>query len=293
MNINDYSRKTIAFLLFCNFILSGYSQSATGCRVNGESLQTYFSTYGASHPIIMAHRMSPTKGFAENSLVTLKYNMKYYPCSIQEIDVRVTSDGMPVLLHDDTLDRTTNGKGNVSNYTYAELQKLNLKDIDGNILSDDRIPLLEDALHIIKGRGIAMLDTKPGTDPEIMMDIVKKTHTFDDVIIICYSIADAEMLNRKYPDLMLAVGFNDRKGIERNKNSQLPPENLIALVPGVIQEQSYYDSIRTMGVPISFGAQNKADLAQNATELYHTIFEAGITILCTDSISKAYKAFAP
>lgn len=293
MNINDYTRKITTFLLFCSFILSGYSRAQTGCRVNGESLQTYFSTYNASHPIIMAHRMSPTKGFAENSLNTLRYNMKYYPCSIQEIDVRITSDGIPILLHDNTLDRTTSGKGNVSCFTYAELQKLNLKDIDGNILPDDHIPLLEDALRIIKGKGIAMLDMKPGTDPEIMMNVVKKTRTFDDIIIICYSIEDAEMLNKKYPDLMLAIGFNDRKGIERNKNSKLPPENLIALVPGVIQEQNYYDSIRTMGVPISFGAQNKADLAPNATELYHTIFEAGITILCTDSISKAYKAFVP
>ncbi|WP_455585337.1 glycerophosphodiester phosphodiesterase family protein [Bacteroides sp.] len=237
--------------------------------------------------------MSPSKGFAENSLITLKYNMKYYPCSIQEIDVRITSDGIAVLSHDNTLDRTTNGKGSINQFTYAELQKLNLKDIDGNVLPNDRIPLLEDALNIIKGKGIAMLDMKPGTDPEIMMNIIKKTHTFDDIIVICYSIEDAQTLNKKYPNLILALGFNSKEGIERNKHAKLPYKNLIALVPKTIQEQSYYDSIRAMGIPISFSAQNKTDLAPDASEIYKTIYKKGITILCTDSITKAYKAFNP
>lgn len=238
--------------------------------------------------------MSPSKGFAENSLATLKYNMQYYPCSIQEIDVRTTSDGVAVLLHDNTLERMTTGKGNVSSFTYAELMKLNLKDIEGKILKDERIALLEDALHIIKNKGgIAMLDMKPGVDSKIVMSTVKKTHALDNIVVICYSIEDAEMLNREYPDLMLAIGFNSRKDIERNKKSKLPFANLIALTPGILQDQSYYDSIRTMGVPISFGAQNKVDLMSNALEMYRTIHKAGITILCTDSISKAYKAFIP
>ena len=98
-------------------------------------------------------------------------------------------------------------------------------------------------------------------------------------------------MNEKYPELMLALGFNSIEGIEKNKESGLPYTNLIALVPGIIQAQSYYDSIRAMGIPISFGAQNKVDKKDNAMEIYKELYEAGITILCTDSIVNAYKAF--
>ncbi len=281
----------ILSVLFFSFVLTCHSQPQTECRSKRESLPVYFSNYRSSHPIMMAHRMSPTEGFVENSLVTLKYNMKHYPCSIQEIDVRITQDGIAILLHDNSIDRTTDGKGSIDKFTFAELQKFKLKDGKGNILFSEHIPLLEDALNIIKGKGIAMLDMKPGTDPEIMMDIVKKTNTFNDIIVICYSIDDANKLNRKYPELMLALGFNSKEDIEKNKKSGLPYKNLIALVPGVIQDQSFYDSIRAMGIPISFGAQNKVDKKDNAAEIYRNLHKAGITILCTDSIANAHKAF--
>lgn len=281
----------ILFVLFFGFVLTCHSQSQTECRPQRSSLSAYFSNYRLSHPIIMAHRMSPIEGFAENSLVTLKYNMERYPCSIQEIDVRITRDGIAILSHDDSIDRTTDGKGSINKLTFAELQKFNLKDGKGNVLFGQHIPLLEDVLNIIKGKSIAMLDMKPGTDPQIMMDIVKKTNTFDDIIVICYSIEDAKKMNEKYPALMLALGFNSIEGIEKNKESGLPYTNLIALVPGIIQAQSYYDSIRAMGIPISFGAQNKVDKKDNAMEIYKELYEAGITILCTDSIVNAYKAF--
>lgn len=281
----------ILSVLFFSFILTCHSQSQTECRPKGESLPAYFSNYRFSYPIMMAHRMSPTEGFAENSLVTLEYNMEHYPCSIQEIDVRITQDGIAILLHDNSIDRTTDGKGSIDKFTFAELQKFKLKDGKGNILSSEHIPLLEDALNIIRGKGIAMLDMKPGTDSEIMMDIVKKTNTFNDIIVICYSIDDAKKLNRKYPELMLALGFNSKEDIEKNKNSGLPYKNLIALVPGVILDQSFYDSIRAMGIPISFGAQNKVDKKDNATEFYKNLHKVGITILCTDSIANTYKAF--
>lgn len=281
----------ILSVLFLSVVLPCYSQSQTECGPQRESLPAYFSKHRSSHPIMMAHRMSPTEGFAENSLVTLKYNMERYPCSIQEIDVRITQDGIAILLHDDTIDRTTDGKGSIGKITFAGLQEINLKDSKGNILSGEHIPLLEDALNIIKGKGTAMLDMKPGTDPEIMMDIVKKTNTFNDIIVICYSIDDAKKLNREYPELMLALGFNSREGIEKNKKSGLPYRNLIALVPGVIQDQSFYDSIRAMDIPISFGAQSKVDKKDNAMEIYKNLYKAGITILCTDSIANAYKAF--
>lgn len=235
--------------------------------------------------------MAPGKGFAENSLVTLRYNMKHFPCSIQEIDVHITKDGKAVLSHDDSIDRTTTGKGLIKDMTLKELMQYRLKDIDGNILAKEHIPLLSSALSVIRNRGVAMLDMKPGTDYRIMMDIVKKYGMMNDVVVICYSLEDAGKLHDSYPSLMLAVGFNSFQDIEKIKASGLPAGQLVALVPKTIQTQYYYDEIRRMKVPISFSAQNKTDLLPNADEVYRKISDRGISILCTDSIARAFHAF--
>ncbi|MBQ3075518.1 MAG: glycerophosphodiester phosphodiesterase, partial [Clostridia bacterium] len=60
-----------------------------------------------------------------------------------ETDVRVTKDGKLVLIHDATVDRTTNGTGNVEDYTLEELQKLDA----GN---GTKIPTLIDLMELVK-----------------------------------------------------------------------------------------------------------------------------------------------
>lgn len=261
------------------------------CKKEGQTLRSFLTSVQPDRPIIMAHRMAPSAGFAENSITTLKHNIECFPCAIQEIDVRITKDGKAVLSHDDSIDRTTNGKGLIKDYTYEQLQKFNLRDIKGNILSDEHIPLLSEALKIMKEHCVAMLDMKPGTDYETMMKVVREYDMMNDVIVICYSLDDAKTIHKQHPSLMLAVGFNSIDGIKKVQQSGLPPSQLVALVPKDIKEDSYYDMITSMGVPISFSAQNNTDLRPDAKDIYKKICSKGISIICTDSISNVYDAF--
>src|SRR5213593_3287192 len=66
-------------------------------------------------------------------------------CDLVEVDVRRTRDGDLVLLHDERVDRTTNGKGNVAEMTLKDLRTL---DAGGG----PRIPTLQEALHVADGR---------------------------------------------------------------------------------------------------------------------------------------------
>ena len=68
-----------------------------------------------------------------------------------EIDIRQTKDGKFILMHDITLERTTNGSGNVSDSTLSELQKLKLKDKRG-VLTGEQIPTLQQALNLGRGK---------------------------------------------------------------------------------------------------------------------------------------------
>ena len=79
--------------------------------------------------------------------------------SFFEIDPRLTRDSVIVLMHDVTIDRTTNGTGRVADYTLAELQQFRLKDRDGN-LTEFRIPTLEEAIRWSQGKTILNLDIK-------------------------------------------------------------------------------------------------------------------------------------
>src|ERR1700674_257375 len=62
-----------------------------------------------------------------------------------ELDVRTTKDGKLVLMHDNTVDRTTKGKGNVVNMTFDEIRALEVK-------GGGRVPTFDEALSLAEGR---------------------------------------------------------------------------------------------------------------------------------------------
>ncbi len=71
-------------------------------------------------------------GFPENCIESFEKTLSDMP-SFFEIDPRMTKDSVIVLMHDATIDRTTTGKGKVSDYTYEELQRFNLVDRQGTV----------------------------------------------------------------------------------------------------------------------------------------------------------------
>lgn len=103
---------------------------------------------------ICAHRGITGAGIAagvpENSLEAIDYAVKG-GAEIIEIDVRPTKDGVLVLMHDQTIDRTTTGSGKVSDMTYAEIQKYYLKDYNTGKATTHKVPTLEEAFK--RGRG--------------------------------------------------------------------------------------------------------------------------------------------
>jgi len=92
---------------------------------------------------------------------------------VVEVDVRHTADGEYVLMHDDTVDRTTNGSGYVSEMTLAEIKELLVDDwMFGGIHGEVRVPTLQEALEVIDSHG-GQVDIDMKTDePEGAIQIV-------------------------------------------------------------------------------------------------------------------------
>jgi glycerophosphoryl diester phosphodiesterase len=118
-----------------------------------------------------AHDIHP-----ENSLAAIERAIEI-GVDVIEIDTRLTKDGVPVLMHDDSVDRTTDGKGKVKELTFAEIRKLRLKGTDGKP-TDQRVPTLYEALKVMKGKVLVDLDLKTG-DLEPIISRVIETDMLD------------------------------------------------------------------------------------------------------------------
>ncbi len=79
-----------------------------------------------------------------------------------EFDVKLTKDQIPILFHDDTLERTTNGSGPVAEKTYEEIRQLEAGSWFSEGFSGIKIPTLEEALEVLVERDLGLnLEIKP------------------------------------------------------------------------------------------------------------------------------------
>jgi len=142
-----------------------------------------FKNSKSSNVLVAAHR-GDWRHAPENSIKAIKNCIKM-DVDIVEIDVRKTKDGRLVLMHDETVDRTTNGTGKVSEMTLAELKQLYLKNNQGGKdaeLTNERIPTLEEAMMEAKGKILVNLDKSYGIMKDVY-PVLEKTGTLGIVIL--------------------------------------------------------------------------------------------------------------
>jgi len=129
--------------------------------------------------LIIAHR-GDWRNAPENSLQAIQ-NCIDMDIDMVEIDVRLTKDSIPVLMHDKTINRTTTGKGNVSDWTLKDLQSLHLRN-GANHVTRHKIPTLEEALNMSKNKILLNLD-KCYNYFDVIYPILEKTKTTQQVLM--------------------------------------------------------------------------------------------------------------
>lgn len=117
----------------------------------------------APQPLVVAHRGDPTSA-PENTLPALARAVAL-GADMVEADVRLTADGVPVLLHDATLDRTTTGRGPVGELTSEQLVHVDAGGRCGPAFAGTPVPTLAAALRLLREAGVPMLlELKPPMD---------------------------------------------------------------------------------------------------------------------------------
>lgn len=99
-----------------------------------------------------------------------------------ELDVRTTSDGKLVLMHDATVNRTTNGKGNVRELTFDQIRALDAGAKFDPKFAGTKVPTFEETLNVARGRIGVYLDCKD-ISPADLVAALKKTDMLNHVVV--------------------------------------------------------------------------------------------------------------
>ncbi|MFI8183965.1 glycerophosphodiester phosphodiesterase family protein [Actinacidiphila glaucinigra] len=151
----------------------GRSGSTAAVRAHRDLLD-----HGSNAKILTVAHRGQWRDAPENSLAA--FRAAYDDgAEIIETDIQLTKDGVPVLMHDTTVDRTTNGTGAVAGMTLAQIKELRLKAGLGGgqaAVTDARVPTLEEAMKLARNRGLVNLD-KGWPFREQVWDVLTRTGT--------------------------------------------------------------------------------------------------------------------
>lgn len=196
----------------------GYANPATKGRPSSEDIE------------VVVHRganfLAP-----ENTLPSARAALKYGAEWI-ELDVRKSKDGVLYNLHDETLDRTTDGHGPIHLVTSSEIERLDAGSWFGPAFRGLKVPRIETMLDSLKGKANVFFDVKKGTP---VADLVKLVRAKGFEKNSFFWFADAKMVPefvKLAPEMKIKVNASDIEGIKkwqavcRPSYVEIEPENI-------------------------------------------------------------------
>jgi len=156
----------------------------------------------------------------ENTLRAIKRALGY-AVDMVEIDVRETKDGQIMVIHDETLERTTNGRGYVHQMTYSELRRLDAG-------KGERIPTLQEVIDLVKGRVGLVVELKdPGTTDKVAR-ILTENNFADQTLVTSFIHSEVKRIKELNPQLETGVIFRSapikpsQLALDANANALFP-----------------------------------------------------------------------
>lgn len=128
--------------------------------------------------IIIAHRGASAYE-PENTLKAIRRALELHANMI-EVDVRLSKDGYIIVIHDESVDRTTNGKGYVKDLMLEELKKLDAG-------KGERIPTLQEVINVVRKRAPLIIEIKVLNIEDSVVRMIEKEGIENEVIITSFN----------------------------------------------------------------------------------------------------------
>ena len=165
-------------------------------------------------PIVVAHR-GVHQVFVENSLEAFSEASRIGIPWI-ECDVWLSADGVPVVIHDETLERTSSGLGLVRQQPWALLEELRLRRPDGSIDEESRLPTLLDVCRAVPDSRL-LVEIKPADTPQAVravLETLQRERGHNGWMIQSFDSANLVHATALDPGVPFAFLVDDRRALD-------------------------------------------------------------------------------
>jgi glycerophosphoryl diester phosphodiesterase len=145
---------------------------------------------------IMGHRGAPADE-PENTLRSFRRALAVGVAAV-ELDVQLTRDGRLAVIHDETLDRTTNGKGRVKDFTLTDLQRLDAG-------RGEPVPSLEEVFDLVQGQAHLVVELKHPEAAGALLHFFRERRAFGSATVISFWHPAVKALKETEPRLATGV----------------------------------------------------------------------------------------
>lgn len=270
----------------------------TGCKTavpttyvkTPPSIFEFFNVESDHFPMVSVHRGGgEPKLIPENCIESFEFYARQIP-SIIECDIVMSADSVLYMMHDNTLDRTTDGTGNVYRENWDYISTLYLKDNYGN-LTNYKVPTLEEVLNWGRNKVLFTLDVKKETPFDQVVKIIQKTRTENISVVITYNADDAKKVYDLDPNLLVSVGIMQKDDYYRLRDYGIPDKNMIAFIGIREPKKELIDFLHDKGIMTILGVLGNLDqkAAARGDHLYKEYMEMGADILSTDRPEAVYE----
>ncbi|MFO7693729.1 MAG: glycerophosphodiester phosphodiesterase family protein [Vicinamibacterales bacterium] len=245
--------------------------------------------------VVAAHRGQSDPSAAENAMSSFRATLAAGVPWL-EIDIAATKDGVLVLMHDDTLDRTTTGSGKVQDHTFDQIRQLHLKRPDGTIL-DERVPTLAEALAWGRGAGAHFeLDVKSAARFADVLDEVRAARMGERVLVVTYTVGDAAAVHRLDARIMISVTL-DRPELLATARRAVDARRMLGWTGNREPDPRLLAALRAAGIEPIFGTLGRPGSRLDDVYLedgngseYADLVKAGVVMIASDSAVAAQRA---
>lgn len=183
-------------------------------------------------PTIVAHR-GASGSAPENTLAAFRRALEIGATAL-ELDVHCTADGQVVVMHDATVERTTDGSGAIAQMTLAQLQKLDAGAWRGAEFAGERVPTLAEVCRLARNRAFLFVEIKAEGIAAAVLDVLAAEKMEGQAILISFSADNIRRAKELRSDV--ATGLLTMQASDMDRLAALGADALCIHYPAATEE---------------------------------------------------------